>query len=458
MGEASASRWAGETFGGAALGDIRRVRRLVSMAAAAACQPAGTVCGTFDTAARREGAFRLLENGEIRTEAIAGAMFEATARRAGASRRVLVAVDWSSLTLADRARRREIGRIGSTRMPCRGLHVQSALAMDEKGAALGLLDQRWWSWNDAAGGGRNRKCHGRSYLKRTTRHWVDGLDEMQQRLGGRARAWYQLDRGADCWPLLRMAVEEKLLLTVRSRCDRRLLDVKGKRRFLDSTLRRAPELGRFELELPARGTKPSRMTTLVVRAARVPIFVRVASKRREVIEMNAVLVEEPRGAGDRLSWQLLTTHPIKTFAHAKAVADAYTTRWRVEDFHRTWKRGLCNVEKTQLQSRAAITKWATILAAVAARAVRLANLYRTAPTQPAETEFTEDELDALFLLRRQKRDKTARFTVAEIIALIAENGGWSKYSPKNPGPTVLGRGLERMTIFAEASAALREMR
>lgn len=45
----------------------------------------------------------------------------------------------------------------------------------------------------------------------------------------------------------------------------------------------------------------------------------------------------------------------------------YTARWLVEEFHKTWKSGLCMVEDTQLRSAEAIDKWATLLATVAGR-------------------------------------------------------------------------------------------
>jgi hypothetical protein len=93
--------------------------------------------------------------------------------------------------------------------------------------------------------------------------------------------------------------------------------------------------------------------------------------------------------------------PAETFEQAKAVVAGYASRWKIEEFHRTWKRGLCRVEDNQLQSRNAILKWATILAAVAARALRLAKLIRSTPDIPASEEFTEYEIDAAFILLKK---------------------------------------------------------
>jgi hypothetical protein len=57
--------WARDTFGGAQLGDRRRVERLVAVAAQVACRPKGTVTAALQTSAEQEGAFRLLESENV---------------------------------------------------------------------------------------------------------------------------------------------------------------------------------------------------------------------------------------------------------------------------------------------------------------------------------------------------------------------------------------------------------
>ena len=59
------------------------------------------------------------------------------------------------------------------------------------------------------------------------------------------------------------------------------------------------------------------------------------------------------------------------------------------------ERGLCRVEYTQLRTRDASFKWATILATVATRALRLTHLARETPDAPATSEFSTYELQAI---------------------------------------------------------------
>lgn len=454
--------WAAHTFGGAALGDRRRSARLVSMAAQAAERPCGTVTGVFCSSAEREGAFRWLESPQVSSAAVAAAMFATTARQCASETVVPVAVDGSSLTLTDRARRREVGRVGNGRVKSRGLQVMTSLALQGDGVVVGLLDQRFWARDKPIERRRHsRKCFGQRYRQTETCHWVDALTACDERLKAeapQAQPWFQLDRGADCWPVLKWAVERGRLLTVRARSNRRLVGSRGRVCYLDTTVKRAPVLGGYSVELAAQPGQPPRVAHILLRACPVSIHARVSKKRREELALFAVLAEETGRHSDRLRWLLLTTHPVATLEQAHAVVDAYALRWRIEDFHRAWKRGGCNVEDTQLHSRNALIKWATILAAVAARALRLAQLVRTTPNVPASTEFTPYEIAAAFLLSKRKRDKRKRLSLQDVVDLIADLGGFAhKYDGGRPGPTVLARGLAYIEPVARALQIMDEM-
>src|SRR5450631_956208 len=144
MDEQTTGDWARDTFGGASLGDPRRTERLVTMAAAAALNPAGKVTQVFRASAEREGAFRLLENDAVHSSRVSEAVFDTSARMCADQTVVFVAVDQTSLSLTDRKNTRQLGRVG-TRFPSRGLHVMNALAVDRRGAAVGLIEQCWWT-------------------------------------------------------------------------------------------------------------------------------------------------------------------------------------------------------------------------------------------------------------------------------------------------------------------------
>ena len=53
---------------------------------------------------------------------------------------------------------------------------------------------------------------------------------------------------------------------------------------------------------------------------------------------------------------LLTNAPTGTLGEAQAVLRGYAMRWRIEEFHKTWKSGRCHVELTQLRSPSAFIR------------------------------------------------------------------------------------------------------
>lgn len=462
----NALAWAENEFGSARLGNSARSRRLVAMAADAARRPSGVVSQACSSLAAREGAFRLLENPSVRPDDVAEPVYAATLRRCAGEEIVLVPVDGSSLTLADHTRTKEIGGIGAWNRGARGIQTMNALAITRDGAPLGLCGQRKWI-RSARSGSKSSAC---VPAKKESYVWLDIVRDVQSSFAEQApgtRPWFQMDRGADAWPVFVLATELDALITVRAVSDRML---EGDR-FLWSTLRRARVVAKRRIEVPARPpsrrkkringkrisylTKPrvARSTVVVIRAAEVTL--NVWAKRGEAITINAVFVREVgvRDADDRLEWMLLTTHPIRTKADVLAVVDGYALRWRIEDFHRAWKSGVCRVEETQLRSRDAIFKWVTILAAVATRALRLTHLARKTPQALATTEFSRVELEAVIALRRPKESTYTtleELTLGLVVRWIADIGGYSGPWSGPAGPTVIGRGLYDVLVTARA--------
>jgi hypothetical protein len=413
----------------------------------------------FDDLADREGAYRLLSNTAVSREALTRGVCEAAAHQCAAHSRVYVALDGSSLSLRDPQGIRGVGGVGAWKDFGRGLHVVTALALDLQGVALGICAQSWWARTKRS---PQRRCSRRKLGEKETRFAQATWDEARRCLGEHAPTTAVvgvMDRGFDCWPMLQTAAQGARFI-IRARCNRRLANgPRGARRYLVPRLQSQTVRGRYHVQVPAQPGRAARQATLQVQAARVVLELRVSKKQRQYVEVNAVLARElhgPRGAS--LSWMLLTTEPIETFEQIVEVVHGYTLRWRIEEMHRVWKRGGGNVEDTQLRSRQAIEKWATLHCAVAARALRLSQLARTEPHRPATDEFTPSEIDAAIILRakRTKLQLGDRPSLAEVVRLIADLGGYTgKSSGGPPGPTVIRRGLERLAGAAQVLNILR---
>lgn len=477
------SRWAHEEFESAELGDARRKARLIAMAATAAVRPNGRVSQVFAEPAARQGAYDFLESPHVSAPAIGAAMADACAARASGYSYAFVPIDGTSLHLTDSARTKDFGSVGSLERGARGLKVIDTIAVSPNGVPLGVLDMQWWARESPSN--RGKRWQRRTEDKETQR-WLDSITRVQQLFQTRApatRAWFQIDREGDSQHILERLANCGHWFTVRSNSDRRI-HLQGslrprpyrkdwtRRHYLRQYLARKAPLGFTRLSVPARAGVPARKAHMAIRVASVELLLHdKRTSRHRTIRLNAVWTREHRQGpmrssrsrlrrGRALDWLLLTNHPVRTLKEAARVVFGYAQRWRIEDFHKAWKSGVCNVEATQLRTRAHVVKWATLLAAVALRAERLKHVARERPERPASEELSPIELKALILLKRRNRKRSEVIddsvpTLETAVRWIAELGGYTgKSSGGPPGTITIARGLQRLRTAADVIAEL----
>ena len=440
--------WAREQLWTAELGDERRVRRARKILAELVDRPGGRISDVVVDAAARQAAYDFVE-GCVRPEALVSAFADATLR-AGASQSFLyVAIDGSSLTLTDRAGAKGFGSIGPRAFPTRGLKVITALAIEPNGAPLGLIDMQFWARKERATDGRARR---RRTMTTETRHWLDVIDGVQERMAAHTiQPWVLIDREGDSGDMLRALERGGARFTVRSNQNRRLA---GRDRRLRTAAKRHPSVGQHMVDLTMDDVD---IAVLDIRVGRVVLDLpdyTAGARRRTNFTVNVVSVRECDAPDHRaaLDWMLLMNTDVATLEDARAVIDGYSYRWRIEEFHRTWKKGHCRVEETQLRHRDHVVRWATMHAAVATRAERLKHLARTSPHEPATVGFSEIEVVALRIRKRQIKKRTETIsddmpTIATAVRWLAETGGFQGKSTENPGSITIGRGLERLKPF-----------
>jgi hypothetical protein len=459
---AGTAAWAREEFGDAELGDARRTYRLVRMANRSAMRPAGRVLEVFSSSAERQGAYDFLENHDIDASAVAKAMYVATSRRCAEDAYVFVSVDGSSLTLSDRRKTKDFGAVGSTRQGACGLKVVSAYAVSSQGVPLGILSQIWWS---RAPGLKRNDCHARPLEEKETQHWVDAMDASIDVLAQGApttQAWFVLDREGDKRHCLEHVDTLKgHRFTIRSSYNRRLSDEGDRRCYMLDELRRKRPIAVYELDVASECLRKARRVRMELRATKVTL--RVAERRSNRFTEQEVHVVEARERGTpprgekRIEWRLLTNHPVHSGEDARLVVFSYSQRWRIEEFHKTWKSGACNVERCQLRAMKHVIKWATIMAAVASRIERIKVLSRTEPELPASSELSRHEIRALVLLKREHKKRTETIpdgtpTIAQAALWLAELGGYTgaKSSGGPPGSITIRRGFDQIAVVATA--------
>ncbi len=455
--------WAWAEFGELEVGDRRLKPRTLAIARRALERGGGRISDVFSNAAERQGAYDLLEGGRVSGEALMATMSAACVDRSPADGFVFVPIDGSSVQVVDRDKRTDLGLVGTYTNNARGLQVVSALALTEEGVPLGLCAQRWWA-RATKRRPRTRSTY-RPVQERESRYLVEAIQDVVRAYShSRCKPWVIVDRGGDATVALDELVQSEARFTVRASWNRRIKGGRSQRYLRENLAKQRVQL-QYKLRVPAGHKRAARTARIVVRSASVELDVAHDWRaKRANPTLNVVWVREicpPKGVKP-LDWMLYTSAPIDTAEDILRVVRSYTMRWRIEDFHRTWKSGHCRVEETRLRSAAAVKTWATFLAAVAARIERLKHLARTEPDTPATVELSEIEIDALKLLKRQQKKKTEVVgdgtpTIAVAVRWIADLGGYTgKSSGGPPGATTLGRGLEDIAVAVRLLKSLRE--
>jgi hypothetical protein len=483
--------WVEEEFASLDLGHAARERCARDVLRMMARGVGTRVTDFTESAAQRQQAYGFMENTSVGPQALTTAAAQGALKRLDADAEwCIVPVDGSSLKLADEFGKKGFGRIGS-HDSTRGLIVQTALGLDERGVPLGILAQVFWTrpQNKAPTG---PKAARRGVGDKEVRYWLEVVSTAEasgSAAGLDGRLWFQLDRGYDCAAMLERMATSSNRFTIRGEYDRALwLDASSDdeaaaaaHRSVRQALDASPVLTEMSVHIDRGPNRSERQALLLVQVAEVDVRLTDASrrgtergddgKRRRVAKtwprtLTAVRVREvgttPDGESP-LMWMLWVNTPVTTGAAAKEVVRAYALRWRVEEFHRMWKSGAMKVEQTQARSGDNVERVARMAALVACRILRLTRLARTSPETEAATEFSRPELAVLKFMDPRSPKQSPRperlGSIAWAIAVIADMGGYTgRSSGGPPGPLVLARGLQRLLDRADGFAAAMAIR
>ncbi len=144
--------WARMEFGQASLGDVRRTRRLVQVAAGLSQAATGTLPSAFEDWSDLKGAYRLLENQAVTAPKVQAPHVEQTLRRCRQPGEYLIVEDTTMLDYADHLAVEGLGWTSSPEGRGLWLHTALALRIDDpleeddpsQGLVMGLMGQQAW--------------------------------------------------------------------------------------------------------------------------------------------------------------------------------------------------------------------------------------------------------------------------------------------------------------------------
>ena len=466
------AHWAEQEFGGAALGDRRRERRLVTSAARQAEDPtqAFTRVAKEDWAAVK-GYYRLIDQPEasaVTAKNILAPHRARTVQRMRAQRTVLCVQDGTDLNFTSHPETAGLGLLGrnQTGAASLGLHVHSTLAVSDSGLPLGLLNTRFEAPAPKASKGRGEP------EERKSRYWLEALADCRTVAdeGSRTRLVSVMDREADVFSLYAAQRDHPAVdVLVRAKHDRNLQawdEARGeytKAGKLFETMREQRAGGHLELsvarlsvrpKLSGRSAHPGRKA----RTAKMAVSWRQVSfgstlkehAGQEPITLWAVHAREqspPQGA-KRLEWLLLTTVAIEDAAGAEEVLRWYCLRWRIEEWHRVLKTG-CKVDELGHQSATRLSRAISIRMVIAWRIMLMTLLSRESPELPPELLFTDVELRVLRRYAMKRKGKEIH-TLKDAVTWTAILGGYQnrKHDPP-PGADLTWYGRLKLAAMCE---------
>lgn len=438
--------WAETELGNADFGDKRLTKRFVQLTSALAAQPEGSVpqaCGNW---ASTKGAYRFWDNEKVTSEGIRAAHREKTRERAKEYKTVLAIQDTTTLNYNAHKSTEGLGPIDGH--GSQGVLVHSVLIVSPDGVPCGLVHQQVWSRDPE----EKRTKAERKKLpieEKESYRWLQSVEATEKALGPDTHIITGADREADIIELFALPRPENMDLLIRAAQDRCVQVEDSMLKKLWESVEEAPESKEtINTHLEHKPAVAARNVIFTLRWRTVTLLV-PANKRNtcKSVTVNALLVteKEPPQGVEPLSWLLLTSLPIETFAQAAQCVIWYRYRWLIERYHFVLKSG-CHLEQLQLEKAERLERALATYCIVAWRLLWLTYQARKTPDLSCELAFQTHEWQALYAFTHQTNTfPSVPPSLHEATLWVAKLGGFlARSSDGEPGVKTIWRGLRRL--------------
>lgn len=276
-----------------------------------------------------------------------------------------------------------------------GFLLHHGLLLDEQFIPLGLLHQEVIH-RERDDFGKASKWRSKLIAEKESNKWLGGVKTgiSFSKETGRDLI-HIMDREADIVDVINTCMESNQYFIIRARHDRSTLTLSEKDKATN------PELYRLFHLMPSLAN-PSTITRILRNEqgkeyeAKCDINYQSFKLRGIDKQTSCIWVREQTSPPKKkpAEWFLLTNRLIKDEKDAEKIAELYSKRWTVEDFHKCYKTG-CSIEKRQFDTRKALTSSIGLLAITAIVLLRsryYAKHQHTIPFQTIVTDKAEQEL------------------------------------------------------------------
>lgn len=505
-----AHEWAELTFATAELGDQRRTRRLVQVAAQMAQAPAASLPVQMGgQRADLKATYRLLHEADVTHEALCRPHWQQTREQAHTQQRtVLLVHDDTELDDGYDPAIKGLGPVGNGSHW--GFFVHSVLAvvpMGEHEQVLGLAYQEPWVRESAprAAKGQKQSSKQRAQRERESHHWLHAIEQVGAPAAG--ECWVHVgDRSADMYDFLLASRQMGCEVLVRAVQNRRLHSeepesAQAQVDHLIDLMKSWPAQGTRLQYVPSEQERRARQAQLSISWGQVNIpptdLHGRLRKDAPVLSLWAIHVWEAdpplRSEGQRprvrlekhgrarkraerqrkqakqkpvepkptqqeervepLEWFLLCSLPVRSEAEAWRGAQWYGCRWSVEDLHKGIKTG-CQLEARHLREQASLQRLLGIVSAIAVRLVQLRELIWQIPEQPVLAWVEREEAQ---VIAWQEQASLEELSIGRFLRAVAQMGGFlGRQSDGEPGWQTLWKGWERLQWKVEGLRLARQ--
>jgi len=442
-----------QSFGECELGDARRTKRAVKLAAQVAAHPDGSTPTQTEDWADCTAAYRLFDADDVSFQARAEPHWRCTRARHGGTWLLI-----GDTTEIDCGIHRDVSDWGPTGNGCGwGCHRHSSLMIAaDSDEIVGRAGAELFHRTPVR---KRETLRLKPHRARESEVWGRVIDRVGPPPEG-ARFSPVFDAGADNCEVFCHRQQQRCDWIVRAAQQPRWVPTAAGRRLpLLDLVPAQPLAGTDELSLRARGPQPARTATIEVRYAprpmprprpATPFSKACGSSAIPMWVVEAREVGAPAGVEPR-HWVLLTSEPVPDFDAAWVIIGWSKKRPLVEDDHTCLKTG-CRVPERQSQTSAGLARVTGLLSIVAVRLLPLNSIARTDPDRPAGRVVPAAWLP---MLRALRPGRQAIPTVAEFFRSLAMLGGFlGRRHDGEPGWLTIWRGLDKLILCLRGANAV----
>jgi hypothetical protein len=459
---ASARDWAEQEFGAVELGDKRRTARAVKVAQAMAWDPSGSIPQQNKQWKDTKGAYRLFDAAEATFDSMIRPHWNRTRALAGQCAVVLMIQDTTQLDYTSHPGCEGLGRFGNGPRweSGLGLNLHNVLAIeprvDGQARVLGLAWNKLWARTQPV-----KNKHSTAKERRVQGCESDRWIEAVQAIGDappQARFVHVGDRESDIFELYKSCharIGVSFLVRV-SQLRRTAVaghvsgSVKATDR-PDSNIQQIAAglavLGGKMLWIAPRPGQQGRWAKCLISGGAVTVYSPWNRSRTghalccwcvRVCEIDAPEGVEP------VEWILLSDEPVRSLADAVRLADWYSLRWMIEQYHQCLKSG-CKVQSRQLEH---VDRLQPLIGMCCVLAVRLLQLKNDTRLMPQASAIGHVPRESVQTLATMLNVDAATITLRQFTHEVAKLGGFlGRKSDGDPGWLTLWRGWHQLDLI-----------